>query len=1265
MNKSILRITALLLVLFSLFSVVAVSVSAAESEAKIGESSLQVKMTPETVQSTRIALSSTVAAFKCAIFTAKVLKSINAVFAASKADKSFAEICDSAIDAFLGRITPDVPSADDFAKQYELMRSEIWSVHEKLGDLEDDLAKINNSITDLNNTIIAEGNKEYINDFRKNYVDLTNDMLYEYEQLMVTLDNDDKSIDSVKLDYDDLYIASTRLNNMLYEYMTGSYREDGLAIYEVMFQYVDSTSGVSQSEIYSRCIGFSEELYSTYALSMYYLLLCNIYQMEYCNYYDQQSYVTQNEAPESLPRNSIVSSVTRMETKYDNIVEGVGKYIISCGNYDMDILYMPAVNSETYSVKFTEIKSVLYNTDKYYVSLPLSEDYGDIFSHRPLILESSDTSVATVSEDGEITFVADSGAFALNLKYGDKILAVFNFSVRAKTVASGYGIDSSPYLVSSKDELMAATRIGNARIKLIDNINLEAETYQNAFVVNTFAGVLDGNGYAISNAIIQENGSTNIGFFASLSGGIIKNLTLANITLKKGAGTTNPTYFGVLCAHSSGIVYNCITESCRIDFGTFTTDKTTRLHMGGLVGENSGLIQNSTVSSFQFTVSSQINFRSFLTNEYDIKVGCLVGNANTNSSYKNNLVKNSRILYSALFVDTYKSTATRPLSNSVGIVMGNRNAYAAEALYVNSSAAGSAYSEIYVPLSSSTTRNTLSVPNYSGTKVSDVSNLSDYRVSTYNGYTVDDDVFSELILHKAPNKTTYTLGEELELFGLKLRIKYESSLSVLVPFTSVSGFDPDTLGEQTVTVTYVGNRGRSIETSFTVTVVCAHDWVFDRVITEPTHFSPGEAQNICTICGATETYELEADPEHNLSAWQIESPETCTSAGVKVRRCLDSSCNYEERETIDAKGHTPGAEATCGSAQTCTVCNETLANALSHNYVAVITKPTCLAQGYTTHTCSKCSDSYVDTYTDAKGHTPGAEATCGSAQTCTVCNETLANALSHNYVAVITQPTCLAQGYTTHTCSKCSDSYVDTYTDTIGHTPEAPATCTSAERCSVCNSVTESALGHSYAPVVTAPGCTTQGYTTYSCIRCSSNYVDNYTSPSGHTPGDVATCTTAQLCTVCSAIIINANGHSYEVDVVAPTCLNKGYTMHTCTVCLYSYNDSFLDKTEHTPSDWIVDAPASVGVSGKEHKECTVCRAILESRDTAPLVEPPEANDPVVDNDTEETPSDSASECDHICHKDGFFARFWWGISRLFARIFGSNKTCPCGAKHY
>ena len=135
---------------------------------------------------------------------------------------------------------------------------------------------------------------------------------------------------------------------------------------------------------------------------------------------------------------------------------------------------------------------------------------------------------------------------------------------------------------------------------------------------------------------------------------------------------------------------------------------------------------------------------------------------------------------------------------------------------------------------------------------------------------------------------------------------------------------------------------------------------------------------------------------------------------------------------------------------TCTLCGETKTETIpklthEHSYKAVVTAPTCTEKGYTTHTCA-CGDSYVDTYVDALGHAwdegkvtkePTETETGVKTFTCTRCGETRTETMPviphvHSYKDVVTAPTCTEKGYTTHTCA-CGDSYVDTYTDALGH----------------------------------------------------------------------------------------------------------------------------------------------------------------------------------------------------------------------------------------
>ncbi len=154
-----------------------------------------------------------------------------------------------------------------------------------------------------------------------------------------------------------------------------------------------------------------------------------------------------------------------------------------------------------------------------------------------------------------------------------------------------------------------------------------------------------------------------------------------------------------------------------------------------------------------------------------------------------------------------------------------------------------------------------------------------------------------------------------------------------------------------------------------------------------------------------------------------------------------------------------------------------------HSYKAVVTKPTCTKQGYTTYTCS-CGDSYKADYTAEKGH---------------------------SYKAVVTAPTCTKQGYTTYTCSSCGDSYKADYTAEKGHSYNAVVTAPTCTKqgyttytCSCGDSYKADyvpAKGHSYNAAVTKPTCTEQGYTTYTC-SCGDSYKADYVPAKGHTEGE-------------------------------------------------------------------------------------------------------------------------------------------------------------------
>ena len=157
----------------------------------------------------------------------------------------------------------------------------------------------------------------------------------------------------------------------------------------------------------------------------------------------------------------------------------------------------------------------------------------------------------------------------------------------------------------------------------------------------------------------------------------------------------------------------------------------------------------------------------------------------------------------------------------------------------------------------------------------------------------------------------------------------------------------------------------------------------------------------------------------------------------------------------------------------------------------------------------------------------------------------------HSYTAVVTAPTCTEKGYTTHTCS-CGDSYVDTYTDALGHAwdsgtvtkqPTATETGVRTYTCTRCGETRTETMPviphvHSYKDVVTAPTCTEKGYTTHTCA-CGDSYVDTYT---------------------------DALGHAWDSGTVTkqPTATETGVRTYTCTRCHET-------KTETIPATGSVD----------------------------------------------------------------------------------------------
>lgn len=117
----------------------------------------------------------------------------------------------------------------------------------------------------------------------------------------------------------------------------------------------------------------------------------------------------------------------------------------------------------------------------------------------------------------------------------------------------------------------------------------------------------------------------------------------------------------------------------------------------------------------------------------------------------------------------------------------------------------------------------------------------------------------------------------------------------------------------------------------------------------------------------------------------------------------------------------------------------------NHVYYGETVESTCTENGHDSWICFDCGDTKYEEY-PAYGHrslniVPAMDPTCTTSGTtggtyCGDCGnavdkETILPALGHDYKDVVTPPTMTEQGYTTHTCGTCGDSYVDSYVDLI------------------------------------------------------------------------------------------------------------------------------------------------------------------------------------------------------------------------------------------
>ncbi len=319
---------------------------------------------------------------------------------------------------------------------------------------------------------------------------------------------------------------------------------------------------------------------------------------------------------------------------------------------------------------------------------------------------------------------------------------------------------------------------------------------------------------------------------------------------------------------------------------------------------------------------------------------------------------------------------------------------------------------------------------------------------------------------------------------------------------------------------------------------------------------------------------------HVFGEWYVAEAATCTMTGIKERKCSE-----------------------CGETETAVLPKA------AHEYEAVVTPPTCTAQGFTTHICKNCPDFYADTYVSTADHTPGEwetnfDAEClidgEEIQKCTVCqavvNRRAITAPGHNFGEWYTETPAQfnVAGTLRRDCSKCdayetdripklSESHNHSFTGTEEVIEDATCAedgskkiyCSTVE-CGEYITETIKALGHNWnSGVVTkTPDCQNTGEKTFTCSECRE--IDVRILPkTAHTES--------------------------EWDIVdEPSCSETGHKEIRCALCDELLHSEDIPATGHNMSTWSIRTQPTETVSGEAYRVCSKC-GTEETEEIAPL----------------------------------------------------------------
>lgn len=441
------------------------------------------------------------------------------------------------------------------------------------------------------------------------------------------------------------------------------------------------------------------------------------------------------------------------------------------------------------------------------------------------------------------------------------------------------------------------------------------------------------------------------------------------------------------------------------------------------------------------------------------------------------------------------------------------------------------------------------------------------------------------------------------------------------------------------TITATSTDTPTAAATCTVTV-CTHSRTM-HTETAATCSAKGESYDTCAACGKKLNYVETPMLEHQLYDVVQGKPATCTEAGYTAKKAC-RVCDYTEEGGINipATGHTFSSWAYSENdkhSRKCSVCNFEEIAACTYGETATVVA-TCTEGGYDGRTCTVCAHISKTNEKEALGH---AWSDWTKIENSNTHMRTCANDLSHTVTeectydkGVVTAPSCVDKGYTTYTCTVCSDTYTDEETDPVGHnqgewkTTTEPTYEADGERKLICTSCGEVLKTEPIAKLIHVSSLTLdlaaaeidlnnaektlqlnaaiapQDASNKNITWTSSNpevaTVDEKGLITGLANGRVIiTATTVEGgFTATCELLVCKHDKIVSDEAKAPTCTEDGHTVEEkCVICnkIMTASTVVPNLGGHIPATQAEVTHATCTTLGSEVLRCTQCNEVINS----------------------------------------------------------------------